>query len=60
MPTFITTAKLRLREAANHSANILALIPKGTIVKGLEEINNDWYKVEYQNIQGYCDRNWLQ
>lgn len=44
---------LRLRESADASSTILATASKGTAVVVLEDAGNNWYKVDYQTVEGY-------
>ena len=38
----------------------LGKIPKGALVKVLEEVNSKWARIEYRKITGYCDRAYLR
>ena len=50
---------LRLRAAAGTEAAILATAPKGATVVVLEDIGNDWYKVDYNTVEGYMSGEYL-
>jgi len=49
----VNTSLLRLRSDATTASAILASAPMGSTVDILETAANGWYKVSYQNIQGY-------
>ncbi len=50
---------LRLREEPNSEATILATAPKGTAVVVLEDAGNNWYKVDYNTVEGYMSGEYL-
>ena len=50
---------LRLRASANVDSAILATAAKGDAVVVLENAGNNWYKVDYQSVQGYMSGEYL-
>ena len=50
---------LRLRESADTSSTILATAPKGATVVVLEDAGNNWYKVDYNTVEGYMSGEYL-
>lgn len=44
---------LRLRSEPNTNATILNTVYQGEHVVVLEKVNEDWYKVNYKNVEGY-------
>lgn len=56
--TVVANSGLNLRSAPN--ANIIATMPKGTIVTADGENKDGWYHVEYNGTWGYAYNSWLQ
>lgn len=54
-----TTAALYLRSGRGTNYTALALIPKGTRVE-VSDLKSNWYKVKYNNINGYSHANYLK
>ena len=50
---------LRLRSAASTDSAILATASKGDAVIVLEDAGNNWYKVDYESVQGYMSGEYL-
>ena len=50
---------LRLRESADTNSTILATAPKGATVVVLEDAGNNWYKVDYNTVEGYMSGEYL-
>ena len=50
---------LRLRESADTTSSILATAPKGATVVVLEDAGNNWYKVDYNTVEGYMSGEYL-
>ena len=55
----VTGSSLRLRSEPNTKGRILTTLYKNTAVDVLEELDNGWYKVSYNNIVGYMSGEWL-
>ena len=55
----VTADALRLRDSASTSGTILATAPKGETVIVLENAGNNWYKVDYDSVQGYMSGDYL-
>lgn len=55
----VTADSLRLRESASSSAATLAYASKGSKVTVLEDAGGGWYKVSYNNVEGYMSGEWL-
>lgn len=55
----VNTAVLRLRADASTSSSILTKASAGTSVSILDTAANGWYKVSYNNIQGYMSSAYL-
>lgn len=55
-------ANLKLRSTMNYStpANLLAVVPKGTVVDVMENAGNGWCRVVYGNHQGYVRGGYLK
>lgn len=47
-----TTVRLKLREEANTSSDVLTVVPEGEKALIIEELE-DWYKVSYEGREGY-------
>lgn len=52
-------AALRLRSEPSSDASILATAPQGDIVVVLEQIDDDWYRVDYKSVEGYMSAEYL-
>lgn len=52
-------AALRLRSEPSSDASILATAPQGDIVVVLEEVDENWYKVDYKSVEGYMSAEYL-
>ncbi|MBS6215806.1 MAG: SH3 domain-containing protein [Clostridiales bacterium] len=50
---------LRLRSAASTDSAILATASEGDAVIVLEDAGNNWYKVDYESVQGYMSGEYL-
>ena len=55
----VTADALRLRDSASTNGTILATAPKGETVIILEDAGNNWYKVDYDSVQGYMSGEYL-
>ena len=55
----VNTDALRLRESANTESSILATASKGESVIVLADAGNNWYKVDYQSVEGYMSGEYL-
>ncbi len=55
----VTADALRMRSQANTEASILATAPKGDTVVVLEAVEDGWYKVDYQAVEGYMSGEFL-
>ena len=55
----VTGDSLRLRSEASTKGKILATVSKNTKVDVLEEMDNGWFKVSYNDIVGYMSGDWL-
>ncbi len=55
----VTASSLRLRSKANTTSSTLGYAPKGASITVLENAGSGWYKVAYQNLQGYMSGAWL-
>ncbi|MEG1878202.1 MAG: SH3 domain-containing C40 family peptidase [Pseudoflavonifractor sp.] len=56
----VTADALRMRDATNTGATVLATAPKGESVIVLAEAGNGWYQVDYKSVQGYMSGEFLQ
>lgn len=54
-----TTTALNLRAGRGTTYNRLAVIPANSRVE-VSDLQANWYKVKYNNIEGYCDANYLK
>lgn len=50
---------LRLRDSASTEGDILATASKGEAVVVLEDAGDNWYKVDYQSVEGYMSGEYL-
>ena len=63
--TYIGTAvtthnNLRIRSEASSLSNIVIQIPsKGTEIYVIEDVDNQWYKIEYNGKMGYASKSYL-
>lgn len=55
----VNTDALRLRSEADPEASILATADKDDVVVVLEEIDDTWYRVDYNTIEGFMSREFL-
>lgn len=55
----VTADALRLRADAASDAAILATANKDDVVVVLEEVDTDWFRVDYKTIEGYMSREFL-
>ena len=55
----VTADSLRLRGEANTNSKTLAFVPKNTSVTLLEKVSDSWYRVKYNNLEGYMSADWL-
>ena len=55
----VTADALRLRDSASTDGTILATAPKGETVIILADAGNNWYKVDYDSVQGYMSGEYL-
>jgi hypothetical protein len=46
--------KLRVRKEPSTNGDVIAILPKKTVVKILEQVNGDWFKVQETKTIGYC------
>lgn len=52
-------AALRLRSEPSADASILATAPQGDVVVVLEQVDENWYKVDYKSVEGYMSAEYL-
>ena len=55
---YVTSDSLSVRKAMNNKAEVLCSIPKESKVS-IVDIQNDWYKVKYDNYVGYAPANYF-
>lgn len=55
----VTEGPLRMRAQATTSSSILATVSKGAKVQVLEDVQNGWYKVSYNDVTGYMSADYL-
>lgn len=55
----VNTSALRLRESASTDSTILATVSEGENVIVLAAAGNNWYKVDYQSVEGYMSGEYL-
>ena len=55
----VTASSLRLRSEANTSSDTITLAAKGDVVDVLEKLDNGWFKVTYNDTEGYMSGEWL-
>ena len=58
--TYITTAKLNMREGAGTNYSIITVLPKGTEVICYGYHTKDWYYVVYGETAGFCMKKYLK
>lgn len=56
----ITGSYVNLRQAPSTESAVLSLITKGTYVRVTGSVNDDWYRVTYNNLTGYVDAGYLE
>lgn len=56
----VTADALRMRSEASTEASILATAPKGEHVVVLEAVEDGWYKVDYEAVEGYMSGEFLE
>lgn len=56
----VTADALRMRSEASTDASILATAPKGENVVVLEAVEDGWYKVDYEAVEGYMSGEFLE
>ncbi|ADQ80898.1 SH3 type 3 domain protein [Paludibacter propionicigenes WB4] len=54
-----TTVRLNLREDANASSNVIAVLPRGTVVNVAKECDCAWILVSYEGKEGYVSSKYL-
>lgn len=57
--TFAVRADLDVRKQPSTSADLLATIPKGTIVVPTHQTSNGWYKLKYAGKTGYVSGDYI-
>ncbi|MED4917456.1 SH3 domain-containing protein [Geobacillus thermodenitrificans] len=57
--TFAVRANLNVRKQPSTSADLLATIPKGTIVVPTHRTSNGWYKLKYAGKTGYVSGDYI-
>lgn len=55
----VTASSLRLRSEANTASDTITLAAKGDVVEVLEKLDNGWFKVTYNDTEGYMSGEWL-
>lgn len=55
----VTGKSLRLRSGASSSTSTLDIVPRGTLVDVLEDIQGGWYKVSVNGFEGYMSAEYL-
>ena len=56
----VTADALRMRSEASTEASILATAPKGEHVVVIEAVEDGWYKVDYEAVEGYMSGEFLE
>lgn len=56
----VTADALRLRADATSDAAILATAGMDDVVVVLEEVGDDWFRVDYKTIEGYMSRSFVE
>src|SRR5258708_38908470 len=63
MPKYavVNTDKLNLRSAANLTASVVSVMPKGTVLQVVNDPGGDWVQVQIDgaSTQGYSARSFL-
>jgi len=56
------TSNLNLRKTPSANGTIIGSMPKGTLVLLIDDSNDEWYKVRYEDedIDGYASSKYLQ
>ena len=57
---FVTGGKLNLRNSYSRAAKVIAQIPDGSEVDVLEIVNEEWDKVTWNGLTGYCMSKYLK
>ena len=52
-------AALRLRSEPSAESSILATAPPGDVVVVLEQVDEEWYRVDYKSVEGYMSAEYL-
>lgn len=52
-------AALRLRSEPSADSSILATAPQGDVVVVLEQVDENWYRVDYKSVEGYMSAEYL-
>lgn len=52
-------AALRLRSEPSADSSILATAPQGDLVVVLEQVDDNWYRVDYKTVEGYMSAEYL-
>ena len=52
-------AALRLRSEPSADSSILATAPQGDMVVVLEQVDDEWYRVDYKSVEGYMSAEYL-
>lgn len=55
-----TNKNLNIRNTPSIDGNIIGKIPIGGCGSVLELTNENWMLIEYNDIVGYCSRNWIE
>lgn len=55
----VNAAALRLRSEPTAESSILATASRGEPVVVLEQVDPDWYRVDYQSVEGYMSAQYL-
>lgn len=56
----VNCKNLNVRKAPAMGATILQIIPEGTVVEILSDVNDTWYKVRVGNIEsGFCMKEFI-
>ena len=56
---YVTGGKLNLRNSYSRAAKVIAQIPNGSEVEIIEVVNDDWDKVTWNGLTGYCMSKYL-
>ena len=58
--TYTTTTRLRLRAGASTSKDVITIMPKGAKVTCYGYYTGNWYYVKYNNLTGFCAKEYLK